>query len=560
MLSLCLLCVTIINQLVERYGYYSDCRPPYLMQKGNIMINIIPLPNEYKTTSAVFNCVDELKLNSDFELKLVKCERSDDGKLIVKKDASLGEEEYTLDIDKEKILITTSTQIGAYYALQSLRQLCKAELGEVSVQCCNIKDKPRFKWRGLQLDESRHFFGKEEVKRFVDHMFMMKLNVFHWHLTDDQGWRVEIKKYPLLTEKGSVREYTQLNGWQSGELVNERYGGFYTQEDIKEIVEYANERGITVVPEIDFPAHCASAIAAYPWLACRELHRDVPGYFGSLIPETKLHISDWNRPICPGKDKTIEFIFDILDEICDLFPSKYIHIGGDEAPKEEWKKCPDCRRRMEENSLKNEEDLQGWFNNEILKRLAKKGRRLIGWNEILKTGNLDKSITVQYWTPKKDKRAERFANSGGSIIMSNHQSFYFDMTYAQYPLKNTYSYSPEKFGVNKRNIANVLGVEGENWTEWTDSREKLDLFLHPREEALTEVAWTDEDKRNFADFKLRLDSFKDFYDYLGINYAVDKITALRNPFERLKILKKFSKGDTHFEVKLNKKYKAQGEK
>lgn len=186
----------------------------------------------------------------------------------------------------------------------------------------------------------------------LDMMFMLKLNVFHWHLTDDQGWRIEIKKYPLLTEIGSKRAYTQIHGWGSTDIINEEYSGFYTQDDIKEIVDYAAKRGIMVVPEIDFPAHCAAAIAAYPWLACREINRDVPGYFGGAIPQRKLRQFDWNRPICPGKDKTVDFVKNVIDEVCSLFPAPYFHIGGDEAPKSEWKNALAVKRELRITTLR----------------------------------------------------------------------------------------------------------------------------------------------------------------------------------------------------------------
>ncbi|MGN1123843.1 MAG: family 20 glycosylhydrolase, partial [Eubacterium sp.] len=333
-----------------------------------------------------------------------------------------------------------------------------------------------------------------------------------------------------------------------------------TQEDIKEIIEYADKRGIMIVPEIDFPAHCAAAIAAYPWLACRELNREVPGYFGGIIPELKLKMMDWNRTICVGKDKTLEMVFDIIDEICELFPAPYFHIGGDEAPKNEWKKCPECQKRIKENNLKDEEALQGWFNNLILEHLKKKGKRLIGWNEIFKAVNLDKSVIGQYWTPKRDKRAEEFVNNGGQMIMSNHQSFYFDMTYGQYSLKNTYDFTPAKFKVSNEGVKNVLGVEGDNWTEWVDTEEKLQLQMFPRVQALAEVAWTDESHKNWNEFKTRLDDFKPYFEHFGINYAVDKVSLPTNIFTKIKIQKKFFKGDTHLELKLNEKYKSQGEK
>jgi hexosaminidase len=523
------------------------------------LINLIPIAYKSQVSDGEFVFNDDLSACCDFDLPLLNLKRSDNGRLIIKKDNSYANEEYCLDVNSDSIVITTGSEIGAYYALQSLRQLSRYELGRRKVPCCKINDKPYYKWRGLQLDESRHFFGKDEVKRLLDFMFMMKLNVFHWHLTDDQGWRVEIKKYPLLTEVGSVRKYTHINGWKSKDIVNEEYSGYYTQQDIKEIVDYASKRGITIVPEIDFPAHCASAIAAYPWLACRELDREVPGYFGGTVPEKVFGIKDWNRTICVGKDRTLEFVLDVIDEICQLFPAKYFHIGGDEAPKDEWKKCPCCQKVIKDNNLKNEEDLQGWFNNKILEHLKSKGKQLIGWNEILAAGNLDKSVVVQYWTPKRDVNAQQHANNGGSMIMSKHQCFYFDMTYAQYPLKATYNFLPSKFKINEQGAKNILGVEGEVWSEWIDGREKLDLMLFPRMQALAEVAWSSPENRNWSDFKSRLDSFKVYYKLLDINYAVDSVSLPTNPIQRGKIERKFFKGDTHLEVKLNKKYKNKGE-
>ncbi len=523
------------------------------------MINLIPIPKKCVEGNGYLMLGESIKLKSDFELPLLDLEHSEDAAIVIKKDDTIGGESYTLSVTQNGVLIKAGDEAGAYYALQSLRQLTKYEFGVRRVKCCEIEDSPRFKWRGLQLDTARHFWSVDEIKRYLDNMFMMKLNVFHWHITDDQGWRLEIKKYPLLTEIGSVRKYTQLNGWKSTELDNTEYRGYYSQDDVREIVEYAKARSIMIVPEIDFPAHCAAAIAAYPYLACRELDRPVPGYFGATIPEKLQGIKDWNRTICIGKERTIQFVKDVIDEVCELFPAPYFHIGGDEAPKDEWKKCPHCQKIIKDNNLKNEDDLQGWFNNLVLEHLKTKGRQLIGWNEILAADNLDKTIIAQYWTPERDKNAEKHANSGGSIIMSNHKSFYFDMPYGKYPLKNTYDYSPERFGVNKQNIKNVLGVEGEVWTEWIDSAERLDMMLFPRLQALSEVAWSCDENRNWKSFLERLDSFKVFYKLLGINYAVDKVTMPVNLFDRLNVELKFLKGDTLVETRRNREYIAKGE-
>lgn len=524
------------------------------------MLNLIPYPCECEEEQGCFKISDNIKFKSDFDLSVFNIEAGKSDNFTVSKNERLKSEEYSLAVTEDSIKIEASDDSGVLYAFQTLRQLSRYELGGKTIPCVKIKDKPRFEWRGLQLDESRHFFGKQEVMRLIDLMCMMKLNRLHWHLTDDQGWRIEIKKYPLLTKKGSKRGYTHINGWNSCDVVNEEYKGFYTQEDIKEIVQYAQGKGIMIVPEIDFPAHCASAIACYPWLACRELDREVPGYFGGSIPEKIFKMRDWNRTICMGKDAVIKFVFDVIDEVCSLFPAPYFHIGGDEAPKNEWKSCPHCQRVIEQNNLKDEEDLQGWFNNKILEYLKTKGKQLIGWNEILKAKNIDKSVIGQYWTAKRDKNAEKHINNGGSLIMSNHKSFYFDMPYGKYPLKNTYAFKPESFNVKPENVGNVLGVEGEAWTEWIDGREKLDLNLFPRVQCLSEVAWSAEKDIDWKSFLVRLNAFKDYFTYLGINYAVDKVSMPSSLLDRLNINKKFMKGDTHLEVKLNKKYIAKGER
>lgn len=524
------------------------------------MISLIPIPKKYKENSGHFVLASDQKIKSDFDLSLLKNERSDDANFVVLKDDSIAKEGYKLDVKSDKITIKASTQIGAYYALQSIRQLAKTDLGKNEVPCCEIDDEPRFSWRGMSLDESRHFFGVDVVKQRLDMMFMEKLNVFHWHLTDDQGWRIEIKKYPLLTEIGAKRKNTQINGWRKTEMEEKPYSGFYTQEQIKEIVAYAKERGIMIVPEIDFPAHCAAVLAAYSYLACRDIKTEVPGYFAGQVPEKVLGIKDWNRTICVGQESTFEFLYNVLDEVCELFDSPYLHIGGDEAPKDEWKKCPKCQQTMKDNNLADEEELQGWFTNKVAEYLKPKGKVLIGWNEVLKAKNLDKNTVVQYWTPTRDKRAEKFVNSGGKMIMSNHKSFYFDMPYAQNPLKRTYTYKPQNYGVNESNVKNVLGVEGEIWTEWIRDVNRLDFMTYPRLQALAEVAWSYDENKNWDDFKARLDDFKPTLDKLGVNYAVDKISLPKNIIRRVKCKSKFYGGDTELENRINDEFKAKGVK
>lgn len=527
------------------------------------MLSIIPKPKVCIERKGAFTLPDDVVVKSDFDLPLLQAQTGESSYFVIKKDENISSEGYILLVSENGIEISASTKTGAYYALQTIRKIGRTDLGSRKIPCCDIKDEPKFGWRGVHLDVARHFFGVYEVKRFLDLLFAEKINVFHWHLTDDQGWRIEIKKYPLLTEIGAKRKYSQTGGWRTTKIDNVPYEGYFTQEQIKDVVAYAKERGITVVPEIDFPAHCAAAMAAYKHLACREIDTEVPGYYGGLYPERVEHNKRWNRTVCCGKESTFEFIFNVLDEVCEMFDSPYIHMGGDEAPKDEWKDCPACQKVMKDNGLADEVQLQGWFENRISAYLKEKGRKLIGWNEVLESDNLntqDKNIVVQYWTPKRDKNAEKYVNDGGSMIMSNHQSFYFDMTYSQYPLKNTYNYNPEKFGVNKENVTNVLGVEGELWSEFIRDREKLDMQAFPRIQALAENAWTAQEALDWDDFKNRLDDYKDVLDALNVNYAVDSVALPKNVFLRTKAQLQFLGSNPYFEVELNRKYKAKGER
>ena len=449
----------------------------------------------------------------------------ENAKLVFLSDTALSEEEYKISVEENKLFITASGYPGALYAIMTLKQLCffsEAPDGFI-VPCVNISDKPRYKHRGLMLDESRHFFGKEEVKRLLRLMAFYKLNTFHWHLTDDQGWRIEIKKYPLLTQIGSKRKDSQLGGWHSGRLEGKPHSGFYTQEDIKEIVAYAEKLNITVIPEIDMPAHFAAAIAAYSHLACRDVKSEVHWFFGGHIPTMKGWF-DYNRPSCAGKESTYEFIFDVLDEITELFPAPFFHIGGDEAPKNEWKKCPDCQKRMKENGLKDEEELQGYFNNRISEYLKKKGKRLIVWNEALKADNLDMSVVGQYWTAKKDMNVMRHVEKGGDIVICKHQAFYFDMCYSMYPLENTYNFEATSSMVPEKYEERVLGLEGELWTEWVADEEKIDVQLFPRMLALSECCWVSDRKKDFRAFLKRKDYHEKILDAFGVNYAPDEVS------------------------------------
>ena len=525
------------------------------------MLNITPYPKEVEEKEGFFHLGEKPKIKSDFELPLIEpyTEYCDEADIIISKDESLAKEGYTLAVNPDIIRISASTKTGVYYALQTVRKMTGFDLGNREVPCCEINDEPRFGWRGINIDESRHFFGGEQIKKTLDYMFAEKLNVLHWHLTDDHGWRIEIKKYPLLTEIGSKRAYSQTGGWKSSEFEYRSVEGFYTQEQIKDIIRYARERGIMIVPEIDFPAHCISAMAAYPFLSCKGDAQEVIGYFSWEFAQRISGRPGRNRTLCIGKEEVFDFVFSVLDEVCAIFDSDYIHIGGDEAPHSEWQKCEKCQRVIKEKNLADETELQGYFENRVFSFLKERGKTPVGWNEIASAKNLDtngKSAVVQYWTPKRDKNAERYVNSGGKMILSNHKSFYFDMTYAQYPIGNTYNYNPANFGVNKDNLSNVLGVEGEFWSEWIRDEKKLQMQMFPRLQALGEVGWLPEEKRDFESFKKRWDALKPVFDKMKINYAEDEIAFAKNKIRSAEILYRFTHGNPYLEVELNDKYKA----
>lgn len=527
------------------------------------MISIIPMPSKVKELSGCFSMTEKTTVFFDKEFssvskfynemfkKVFSCDATvcDNADVTFVLDKSIADEGYELSVSNEKIVVKASTFKGMLYAIQTLRQLGRFDTSKgkksLDISCVEVKDAPRYSWRGQMLDCSRHFFTVDEIKRLLDLMLLHKLNIFHWHLTDDQGWRIEIKKYPLLTEIGAKRKATQRTGWKEKNVVAvsdpERDNGYYTQEEVREIVQYAGERGITVIPEIDMPAHFTAAEAAYPELACRKLDTDVAYYFGSTVPRTQLGYKDnsWNRSACLGKQFTYDFIYDVIDEVCELFPAPYFHIGGDEAPRDEWKKCPDCQKVIKEKGLNSVDELQGYFNNQINEYVKKKGKRLIGWNEILGAKNLDKSIIGQYWTPKRDKKAENYVNSGGQMILSRQMAFYLDYPNCEVKIKNTYNFEPSKSGVKSEAEKNILGVEGELWTEFVHTIEKVDFNLFPRLAAVCEVGWTEKENKDFKSFVARLDDYENILKELGVNYAPREFALSNSLLKRAKYMRNF---------------------
>ncbi len=520
------------------------------------MINLIPRPNNlaikegdcflYKNRT-VLRIAPELKAIRAFVseyLPIKARETEDDAHIEFVFDSSLGEETYSLIAEGYAVRILAGTYSGAFYGLMTLRQLFLTgeSDGETYIfpQLKITEDCPANKWRGLHLDESRHFFGKATVKKYLDFMALYKLNRFHWHLTDDNGWRIEIEKYPLLTEVGAYRNGTQLHSWFCTEMEHIPHNGYYTKDDIREIIAYAKERCIEIVPEIDFPAHSTAAVAAYNNLSCRNLKCEVPDFFGHVIAKER-GLKDWNIPLCLGKDEVITFVKDVIGEVAELFPFEYFHVGGDEASTKEWKKCPECQKRIKAEKLKDEVDLQSWFTNEINAYLKSKGKIMIGWNEVLASKRTDTDVVAQYWTPGEDKNVIRHLKKGGKVILSKHQNFYFDMHYSYCTVEKTYNFRPEKYKIKKELKDNILGVEAELWTEWIVNEKQLFFMLFNRGLALSENAWSE--IRDYKSFKNRLEAHKAIMDSMDIYYGENILTMKKSKKFKKKMAKK--NGFTH---------------
>lgn len=437
------------------------------------MLNVIPYPNEIMEKEGF------LKLPAQTEKKTLKTE--------------LGEEGYILDISAKGITIIAQSEEGFFYAEQTLSQLIKQY--DDALPCMTIQDKPKYAHRGYMLDCSRHFFTVEQIKKQIDILAKLKINVFHWHLTDDQGWRVQIDKYPLLTEIGSKRAQTQGDGI--------KVEGYYTKKQIKEVVAYCKERYINVLPEIDVPGHFRAAIAAYPQLSCLGEKISVGEAFG-ISP----HIA------CAGKQSVYEFYYNVFDEIIELFPYQYIHLGGDEALKLNWISCEHCQKTISDNNLKNEEELQGYFMTKLVNYLNKKGKRVINWNDGMLGGNIEGDIVVQYWKESKEckKVVEDEAKKGRQVIMSPFFSYYLDYPNGMTSLKKTYNYD-----INEELKNSVIGLEAPLWTEHVKDINKLEEMTYPRIIALAERAWSNENR--YESFLTRLIYFNKILDEHNINYS-----------------------------------------
>lgn len=441
-------------------------------------------------------------------------------------ETQFGDEGYRLSSSPEGVLIVAAKPAGLFYGAQSLRQLLpvtafekKSKLGEGwTVPGCEIVDKPRFSWRGMHLDVSRHFYNVKFIKEYIDWIALHKMNTFHWHLTDDGGWRLEIKKYPKLTEVGAWRE-EQPTEWSYGGLKfpgkssgKKLYGGLYTQDEVKEIVKYAADRFVTVVPEIEMPGHSTEAVASYPdLLNCNP----PPDFMQKYIVSTG---NDYPSTVCAGSEKTTQFFKDVLDETMKLFPSKFIHIGGDEAPKDVWAQCATCKDRMAKEGLKDTHELQSSFIKRFDKYLASKGRRLIGWDEILE-GGLAPGATVMSWRGIEGGIAA--AKAGQDVVMSPTSHSYFDYPYSSISVQTAYGFDPIPGALSANEAKHILGGQANVWTEYLSSEEEIETMVFPRGAAMAEALWTKFERKDWNSFTSRLKIHYGRLDRLGIAYFVE---------------------------------------
>jgi len=441
------------------------------------------------------------------------------------KDSNIESSEgYKLQISPDKIEIKARTDRGAFYAVQSLRQLLPAafengtfEKKEVAIQCVTIEDAPRFQYRGMHLDVGRHMFSVAFIKKYIDALAMLKMNTFHWHLTEDQGWRIEIKQYPKLNKIAAYRDETLVGHYsdQPHQFDGEVYGGFYSQEQIKDIVKYAQKRHVTIIPEIEMPGHSQAAISAYPELGCTREQVKVASKWGVF------------EHIYCSKEETFEFLQNVLDEVMLLFPSEYIHIGGDEAPKTNWENCNDCQNRIKEEGLKDEHELQNYFITRIETYLNSKGRQIIGWDEILE-GGLAPNATVMSWRGMDG--AIEAAKQKHKVVMTPTSHCYFDYYQSDneneplaiggfLPLKKVYDFNPIPKVLSVAESKYVLGAQGNIWTEYMATEKQVEYMAFPRILAMSEIVWSSNDQKNYSEFILRVESFHKRLDALEINYA-----------------------------------------
>ena len=524
---------------------FTACRPAATV-KGNL--DVIPQPQEIvlardttpfiidRSTTIVYPATNEkMHRTADFLATFIKemigteVRVSDKGKssnaIILAVDSTMGHPEgYKLQITPEKVLLTGGSEAGVFYGIQTIHKalpILKDGKVAAALPAGTVTDFPRFRYRGFMIDVGRHFFPVSYLKQMIDLMALHNINYFHWHLTEDQGWRIEIKKYPKLTEIGSKRDSTIID-WETKKFDGKPHSGFYTQDEAREIVRYAADRFITVVPEIDLPGHTTAALASYPELGCTGGPYKVLCSFG-VFPDV----------LCAGNDQTLQFTKDVLDEIMDIFPSEYIHIGGDECPKSRWEKCPKCQAKIKELGIKalpkhsKENQLQTYFVSELEKEINAHGRRMLGWDEVLE-GGLTPNSTIMSW--RGIQGGIEAARQHHDVIMTPIQRLYFSnprinkMTGFEW-MNRVYNFEPVPAELTDAEKKFVIGTQGCIWTEWTADSTKMEWQILPRMAALSEIQWTLPEHKNFERFMERLPEMLKIYSSLDYGYREDVFAA-----------------------------------
>lgn len=524
---------------------FTACRPAATV-KGNL--DVIPQPQEIvlardttpfiidRSTTIVYPATNEkMHRTADFlatfikemtgtEVRVSDKEKSSNA-IILAVDSTMGHPEgYKLQITPEKVLLTGGSEAGVFYGIQTIHKalpILKDGKVAAALPVGTVTDFPRFRYRGFMIDVGRHFFPVSYLKQMIDLMALHNINYFHWHLTEDQGWRIEIKKYPKLTEIGSKRDSTIID-WETKKFDGKPHSGFYTQDEAREIVRYAADRFITVVPEIDLPGHTTAALASYPELGCTGGPYKVLCSFG-VFPDV----------LCAGNDQTLQFTKDVLDEIMDIFPSEYIHIGGDECPKSRWEKCPKCQAKIKELGIKalpkhsKENQLQTYFMSELEKEINAHGRRMLGWDEVLE-GGLTPNSTIMSW--RGIQGGIEAARQHHDVIMTPIQRLYFSnprinkMTGFEW-MNRVYNFEPVPAELTDAEKKFVIGTQGCIWTEWTADSTKMEWQILPRMAALSEIQWTLPEHKNFERFMERLPEMLKIYSSLDYGYREDVFAA-----------------------------------
>ena len=479
------------------------------------MISIIPKPNTIKDKKRNI-CIDGFDIICPINLKsglnVFKQEYKDflngDYKLIVLYEKFSNDEAYSINATNKSITIKVKTEKGLFYATRSLKQVLFIKNSKLYLRLCFIKDKPNMAYRSFSLDEVRHFFGKEEVMKLIDIISLLKFNKFHWHLSDDQGFRVNFKKYPKLKEIGSKRLRTQIKNDFGEEYEDKVYEYCYEEEDILEVIEYAKERYISVIPEFDMPGHTASIVASYPFLHCNNTQIKV---FERACGNADI--------LCPSKEETYQFIEGLYSEILRLFKdSEYVHLGGDEVIPTVWENCPHCKKKMEELNINDAKDLQGYFSNRLISALEKYDKKLIMWHDGMKDDTNEKVI-LQYWVWQMDESGINKINGGRKTIYSPCSQCYFDSAYAELPLNRVYNRGIVLKNLTRKGRRNIFGMECCSWNEFIDNKDFLEFMLFPRVHAFSESAWTYKKNWDYNNFKKRLELHNKILEDMGVNYC-----------------------------------------